>query len=100
MGVSWFTVGFFSASRLEFPSSTGARVAANTSEMGTHPDKACTHWQQTFLFLKDVEPVSPGGALEGTIEVKRMPGSPRDLTIILKAKGRDEDSFTVVGAEG
>lgn len=92
--VSWFTVGFFNVSR---PGAEGAAV--KTSELTTHPDATCTHWQQTFMFLRDMEPLSPGGVLKGTMEVRKAEDSPRDLSVRVALDGREEERFTVVGAE-
>jgi len=90
--ISWFTLGFFNASR-------SFENGANTSVMTTHPDAPCTHWAQTFFFLQREVPLETGALLEVSMDVRKAPQSPRDLRVRFDYGAGLNDTFAVVGAE-
>lgn len=88
---SWFTAGFFNI--------TERSRNGNVSELDSHPDKPCTHWQQTFMFLPEPITMKVGDSLSSSIQVKRVEGSPRDLSIHLEIDSLVSEDFVIVGAE-
>jgi len=90
--VSWFVLGFFGAP------SRKAEGLGIASELTTHPDATCTHWQQTFMFLKEMIPLS-STPLSGSISVGKSSSNPRDLDVNVRLQGIAEEAYIVAGAD-
>lgn len=93
--VGWFTLGFF-----ELPRELSGLSRLNASELTTHPDEPCTHWQQTFFHLAEALPLKPSGAaLTGEVTVRKPRASPRDLEVTISLEDKLNDTFFIVGAD-